>query len=80
MIITIYTKENCLQCHATRRAMESRGFTFEIINVDSHPEAAESLRARGFRALPVVIAGDSSWSGFRPDMINRLPASAAAAV
>ena len=22
--------------------------------------------------LPVVIAGDLSWSGFRPDMINRL--------
>ena len=28
--------------------------------------------AQGFRQLPVVIAGDLSWSGFRPDMINRL--------
>ena len=35
-------------------------------------EAAEALRAQGFRQLPVVIAGDLSWSGFRPDMINRL--------
>ena len=30
------------------------------------------MRAQGFRQLPVVIAGDLSWSGFRPDMINRL--------
>ena len=44
----------------------------QMINVDRVPEAAEALRAQGFRQLPVVIAGDLSWSGFRPDMINRL--------
>ena len=27
---------------------------------------------QGFRQLPVVVAGETSWSGFRPDMINRL--------
>lgn len=46
--------------------MENRGFDFEMINVDRVPEAAEALRAQGFRQLPVVIAGDLSWSGFRP--------------
>ncbi|WP_081248685.1 glutaredoxin-like protein NrdH [Mycobacterium avium] len=79
MRITIYTRNNCVQCHATKRAMENRGFDFEMINVDRVPEAAEALRAQGFRQLPVVIAGDLSWSGFRPDMINRLhPAPPAA--
>ncbi len=83
MRITIYTRNDCVQCHATKRAMENRGFDFEMINVDRVPEAAEALRAQGFRQLPVVIAGDLSWSGFRPDMINRLhlaphPASALA--
>ncbi|EEJ5836241.1 NrdH-redoxin, partial [Salmonella enterica] len=29
MSITIYTRNNCVQCHATKRAMESRGFEFE---------------------------------------------------
>lgn len=72
MRITIYTRNDCVQCHATKRAMENRGFDFEMINVDRVPEAAEALRAQGFRQLPVVIAGDLSWSGFRPDMINRL--------
>lgn len=74
MTITIYTKDNCLQCHATQRAMTSRGVIFDAINVDRHPDAADTLRAQGFRSLPVVIAGDLRWSGFRPDMINRLPA------
>jgi len=72
MRITIYTKNDCVQCHATKRAMESRGFEFEMVNVDLVPDAAETLRAMGFRQLPVVVAGETQWSGFRPDMINRL--------
>ncbi|WP_207208984.1 glutaredoxin-like protein NrdH [Enterobacter cloacae] len=72
MRITIYTRNDCVQCHATKRAMESRGVTFDMVNVDLVPDAADELRALGFRQLPVVIAGDTSWSGFRPDMINRL--------
>lgn len=79
MIITIYTRNDCVQCHATKRAMESRGVAFEMVNVDSVPDAAETLRAKGFRQLPVVIAGETSWSGFRPDMINRLQTQAARA-
>ncbi|HCD7968106.1 glutaredoxin-like protein NrdH [Citrobacter amalonaticus] len=71
MRITIYTRNDCVQCHATKRALESRGFEFEMINVDLVPEAADTLRAEGFRQLPVVIAGETRWSGFRPDMINR---------
>lgn len=72
MRITIYTRNDCVQCHATKRAMESRGLAFEMVNVDHVPEAADELRAMGFRQLPVVVAGETTWSGFRPDMINRL--------
>ncbi|HEO9838990.1 TPA: glutaredoxin-like protein NrdH [Enterobacter kobei] len=79
MSIIIYTRNNYVQCHATKRAMESRGMVFEMVNIDQQPEAAETLRAQGFRQLPVVIAGETRWSGFRPDMINRLSAQAASA-
>ena len=79
MSIIIYTRNNCVQCHATKRAMESRGMVFEMVNIDQQPEAAETLRAQGFRQLPVVIAGETRWSGFRPDMINRVSAQAASA-
>ena len=74
MSIIIYTRNDCVQCHATKRAMESRGVAIEMVNVDQVPEAADTLRKQGFRQLPVVVAGETSWSGFRPDMINRLSA------
>ncbi|EPF15024.1 MULTISPECIES: glutaredoxin-like protein NrdH [Cedecea] len=78
MRITIYTKTDCVQCHATKRAMESRGFTFDLISLDQNPEAADDLRAQGYRQLPVVVTEQESWSGFRPDMINRLSVAASA--
>jgi glutaredoxin-like protein NrdH len=34
--------------------MENRGVTFEMVNVDQVPDAAETLRAQGF---PVKLAG-----------------------
>ena len=79
MSIIIYTRNDCVQCHATKRAMESRGVAFEMVNIDQQPEAADILRAQRFRQLPVVVAGETSWSGIRPDMINRLAAQAARA-
>ncbi len=78
MRITIYTRDNCVQCRATKRAMESRGFAFEMINLDQHPEMIDTLREQGHRQLPVVMAGETCWSGFRPDMINRLRSDAIA--
>ena len=78
MRITIYTRNDCVQCHATKRAIESRGFTFDLINLDLHPEAADDLRTLGYRQLPVVVTEQESWSGFRPDMINRLSPRASA--
>jgi len=78
MRITIYTRNDCVQCHATKRAIESRGFAFDVINLDLTPEAADDLRAQGYRQLPVVVTDEESWSGFRPDMINRLRARVSA--
>jgi glutaredoxin-like protein NrdH len=79
MRIIIYTRNDCVQCHATKRAMENRGLAFEMVNLDVEPDEIETLRAQGYRQLPVVIAGETSWSGFRPDMINRLSAAPIAA-
>jgi glutaredoxin-like protein NrdH len=78
MRITIYTKNDCVQCHATKRAMESRGFAFEMVNVDHHPDAATCCASRVSSAAG-GDAGETRWSGFRPDMINRLRPTASAA-
>ncbi len=64
MRIIIYTRADCVQCHATKRAMESRGLVFEQVFVDQVPDAAESLRARGSASCrwlsPVIPGGRAS--------------------
>ncbi len=72
MIISIYTKKDCVQCHATKRMLAQRAIPFTLIDTDTHPECVEWLKGQGFLQLPVVITDNLRWSGFRPDMINRL--------
>ncbi len=72
MRIIIYTRDICVQCNATKSAMDRDGLAYQLINLDAHPEEIAALKALGHRQLPVVRAGDESWSGFRPDKIAAL--------
>ncbi|MBU5379673.1 MAG: redoxin NrdH [Pantoea sp.] len=78
MRIIIYTKDNCVQCNATKQAMDRHGIAYQLINLDAQPEAADSLKALGYRQVPVVMADNDHWSGFRPDKIAGLRQPAAA--
>ncbi|OON38962.1 NrdH-redoxin [Izhakiella australiensis] len=79
MRIIIYTKDNCVQCNATKNAMDSKGLPYELIHLDNDPQAVESLRNLGYRQAPVVMANEEHWSGFRPDKIAALQAQLALA-
>jgi len=72
MRIIIYTKNNCVQCTATKNAMDRQGLAYELINLDSQPDAIDSLKSLGYRQVPVVMADNDHWSGFRPDRIATL--------
>ncbi|GLR10381.1 NrdH-redoxin [Mixta theicola] len=72
MLITVYTKNNCMQCTATKNIMDKQGMAYQLINLDDEPGAIENLKALGYRQLPVVMADGDSWSGFRPDKLIRL--------
>lgn len=72
MLITIYTKNNCMQCTATKNIMDKQGLAYQLINLDEEPAAIENLKALGYRQLPVVMADGEHWSGFRPDKLMRL--------
>lgn len=72
MFITIYTRKNSLPCFATKRALKQQGLTFTTHCVDDDPQLEQSLLSQGYEEFPVVITDNLSWSGFRPDMINRL--------
>ncbi len=77
MSITVYTKPACVQCNATYRALDKAGIDYEVVDISQDPEARDYVMALGYLQAPVVVADDSHWSGFRPDRIKSLVASAA---
>ncbi|PAU75318.1 glutaredoxin-like protein NrdH [Halomonas salipaludis] len=72
MKIEIYSKPACVQCTATYRAMDKQGLDYEVIDLSQDPSARATVEGLGYRQLPVVVAGDDHWSGFRPDRIQAL--------
>lgn len=72
MTITVYSKPACVQCTATTRALEARGLRYNIVDLTEDDGAMEMVQQLGYRQVPVVIAGDAHWAGFRPDLIGAL--------
>ncbi|WP_320200566.1 glutaredoxin-like protein NrdH [Agrobacterium sp. rho-13.3] len=72
MTITVYSKPACVQCTATTRAMDRQGITYNIVDVSADEDAYALVQGLGYRQVPVVIAGERHWAGFRPDMIGAL--------
>ena len=70
MTITVYSKPACVQCTATTRELNKRGLPFEVVDMSQDAEALDKVKGMGFQQAPVVIAGEVSWSGFRPDKIK----------
>ncbi|WEV46862.1 glutaredoxin-like protein NrdH [Bifidobacterium sp. ESL0690] len=76
MTVTVFTKPRCPQCEATKRQLTRANISFETVDLTENPSTLEQLTQAGFRQAPVVITPDASWSGYRPDLIKQLAASA----
>ncbi len=72
MSIIVYSKPACVQCTATTRALDAKGISYDIIDLTEDADALARVTELGYRQAPVVVADDTHWSGFRPDMIGRL--------
>jgi glutaredoxin-like protein NrdH len=72
MTITVYSKPACVQCTATTRALDRQGLDYRIIDISLDDAAYATVQGLGYRQVPVVVAGDAHWAGFRPDMISAL--------
>jgi glutaredoxin-like protein NrdH len=77
MTVTVYTKPACVQCTATYRALDKAGIEFSSIDISEDPAARDYVMALGYLQAPVVVTDGEHWSGFRPDRIKSLVASAA---
>ena len=70
--VTVDSKPACVQCDATYRALDKHGITCDVVDLTQDPTALELVRSLGYLQAPVVVAGDTHWSGFRPDQITTL--------
>jgi glutaredoxin-like protein NrdH len=71
-MITLYTKPGCPACAGTERALDRLGIEHVVIDITADPQALACVHSLGYSSAPVVVAGDQSWCGFRPDRISAL--------
>lgn len=72
MTITVYSKPRCVQCDATYRAFDKLGVEYTIVDVSRDRESLEFILSLGYQQAPVVVYGDTHWSGYRPDRVKTL--------
>ena len=70
--VKVYSLPSCVQCESTKRMLKSIDVEFEEVDMSQDPAALEMVKALGYTSAPVVISGDSHWSGFRMDQIKAL--------
>ena len=74
MKVTVYSKNNCVQCEATKRWLRKHSIEFDTVNLEETPEAMEKVKELGFSAAPVVTTEMGNWSGFRVSKLEDLKA------
>lgn len=82
MSVTIYTKENCVQCRATTRAMDKAGISYELKSATEPDNLTYLKDDLAVTAAPVVVADGADaedgeltyWYGFRPELVKELAA------
>lgn len=70
MLITVWTKPNCVQCDSTKRQFDKRGIIYQTRKLT--PKAIDRFLELGLTAAPIVETDDRRWSGFRLDKIKSL--------
>ncbi|MGT2873578.1 glutaredoxin-like protein NrdH [Streptococcus gallolyticus subsp. gallolyticus] len=70
--ITIFSKNNCMQCKMTKKLLDKEGADYQEINIDERPDMIDYVKGLGFSAAPVVKAGDIIFSGFQPAKLKEI--------
>jgi glutaredoxin-like protein NrdH len=52
--------------------MDNKGISYELVDVSQDQAALDMITKLGYKQVPVVIANNDHWSGFRPDKINSI--------
>ena len=69
MMITVFSKPNCMQCNFTKKYLNDKGIKFKEINVFEDAEALAMLRDKGFSQMPVIDVNGEFHTGFQPNIL-----------
>lgn len=69
--VTVYEKDNCQACRMTKRWLDQHGIEYATDDI-TKPDNLEAAKSLGFMEAPVVMVGDTGWSGFQPDKLKSL--------
>lgn len=75
MGIVVYTTNNCMQCKATKRFLDSKNVEYETVNISGNQEIRELLKEHGFSAAPVTVVDgdfDHAIKGFAVDQLKKI--------
>lgn len=71
-MVTVYSKNNCMQCNMTKKELVKLGVEFVEINLDEQPEYIQQVKDLGFSAAPVIQTETDVWAGFQPAKLKAL--------
>lgn len=71
-MVLVYGKPKCGGCTATKKILDVNGIPYEYRDITVDHDAAVEVANLGYTSLPVVVAGEDHWSGYRPDRIKAL--------
>ena len=59
MVVTVYTKPQCVQCNMTYRALDAKGINYDKVDITEDSRALEMVKSLG-SSLPVKSIGQDS--------------------
>ena len=71
-MVTVYSKNNCVQCKMTNRFFDSNNIAYREINLDEQPEFIEQVKELGFSAAPIIQTPTEVSPGFQPAKLKKL--------
>ena len=72
MAVIVFTKDNCVQCEATKRHLDKIDVSYETVNITNDIAALDRLISLGYRSAPVVVTDNDSWAGYIPEKLDKL--------
>ena len=69
-MVTIYSKNDCVQCKMTKKFLDQHKVEYNEINLDEQPEFIDHVKGLGFSAAPVIETENDVFSGFQPGKLK----------